>query len=307
MIDADADGDTITISSDEELMQAVNYFGGNLFRLCIKLGSGSAATSSKPPGDHQDVPKNESQSRNYSKQEECGFHLGVICDGCNGPIYGTRYKCVTCVDYDLCSGCEEKGMHVNHNMIAIGHPATHNPWITSSRPRGGCSSGGGRRGGGRGWHGNPFFHGGWGGRGGAGGWGGGKGWGGAGGWEGGWGGRGEPRGGFFFPGQYRKPKEGQSEANGVGPEPMDTEQKGGPSNEDHRGFLRGVGEAVSNFLEPFGVKVDVSVVGEDNSGSKTAELKTGGDSSTAATTIVSCIIPYYNLLCNFICDIVLFC
>ena len=47
---------------------------------------------------------------------------------------------------------------------------------------------------------------------------------------------------------------------------------------------------MSNFLEPFGEKVDVCVVGNEGSSKDTAaERKTGeGDTSNAATAIVSC-------------------
>jgi len=37
------------------------------------------------------------------------IHYGVRCDGCAMyPITGTRYKCTSCYDYDLCEACEDK-------------------------------------------------------------------------------------------------------------------------------------------------------------------------------------------------------
>jgi hypothetical protein len=35
-------------------------------------------------------------------------HSHVICDGCECNISGTRFKCATCPDYDLCSTCHVK-------------------------------------------------------------------------------------------------------------------------------------------------------------------------------------------------------
>ena len=69
-------------------------------------------------------------------------HMGIQCDGCNvrhfphqlpalspttiwtvqkEPITGTRWKCVICADYDLCSKCYKKVSH-DPRMLAIEHP-----------------------------------------------------------------------------------------------------------------------------------------------------------------------------------------
>lgn len=49
-------------------------------------------------------------------------HPNVICDGCEGPVVGARFKCAVCPDYDLCSTCEGKGVHKEHNMIMFPSP-----------------------------------------------------------------------------------------------------------------------------------------------------------------------------------------
>jgi len=46
-------------------------------------------------------------------------HECVSCDGCNGNVAGTRYKCLECPNFDLCENCERRGLHNQHNMIAV--------------------------------------------------------------------------------------------------------------------------------------------------------------------------------------------
>ncbi len=50
------------------------------------------------------------------------LHPGVTCDGCEGPVAGTRFKCTVCPDYDLCSSCQGKGLHKEHALLPIFHP-----------------------------------------------------------------------------------------------------------------------------------------------------------------------------------------
>lgn len=49
-------------------------------------------------------------------------HIGIVCDACDKDIYGFRYKCLQCSDYDLCGECEAKGLHPEHCMIRITTP-----------------------------------------------------------------------------------------------------------------------------------------------------------------------------------------
>ena len=47
------------------------------------------------------------------------IHEGIVCKSCNmNPINGIRYKCPTCVDYNLCENCEHKIPH-EHPLLKI--------------------------------------------------------------------------------------------------------------------------------------------------------------------------------------------
>lgn len=50
------------------------------------------------------------------------LHRDVSCDGCEGPVVGTRFKCSVCPNYDLCSACQAQGKHTEHALLPIWHP-----------------------------------------------------------------------------------------------------------------------------------------------------------------------------------------
>merc|ERR1711963_979140 len=93
----DQDQDQVIIDADEDLMIALNDQSGPLFKINVILDVQGETRSGEA-------------------------HPGVICDGCQGPVVGPRYKCLECLDYDLCSSCEKQGTHPNHNMIRITNP-----------------------------------------------------------------------------------------------------------------------------------------------------------------------------------------
>ncbi|XP_040851494.1 sequestosome-1 isoform X1 [Ochotona curzoniae] len=116
----DEDGDLVAFSSDEELMMATGYVKDDIFRIYIK-------EKKECRREHRPHCAQE-MSRNM-------VHPNVICDGCNGPVVGTRYKCSVCADYDLCGACEGKGLHQEHSKLAFPSPLghfegfAHNRWL----------------------------------------------------------------------------------------------------------------------------------------------------------------------------------
>ncbi|XP_004478190.1 sequestosome-1 isoform X2 [Dasypus novemcinctus] len=117
----DEDGDLVAFSSDEELSMAMSYVKDEIFRVYIKEKR-ECRRDHRPPCA-QEAPRSL-------------VHPNVICDGCNGPVVGTRYKCSVCPDYDLCAACEEKGLHREHSKLAFPSPFgplsegfSHSRWL----------------------------------------------------------------------------------------------------------------------------------------------------------------------------------
>jgi sequestosome 1 len=106
----DEENERITFSSNDELRAAIAL---NKDANTLKV----FATLNQPIAQPQ---------QEDTTNKEC--HVGVRCDGCQGPVIGFRYKCFVCPDYDLCEKCSSAGIHSEHNMIKITKPGNfHHP------------------------------------------------------------------------------------------------------------------------------------------------------------------------------------
>lgn len=133
----DPDGDRIAFSTKEELQEALGFVTDGVLRVYIpemKEEPQPNTGTDKKPTQKPQQPTEEGHKQQQRPQQESAkqpgngnsnngpFHPGVTCDGCEGPIFGLRYKCCVCDDYDLCSCCEGKGMHSEHDMYKISQP-----------------------------------------------------------------------------------------------------------------------------------------------------------------------------------------
>ncbi|XP_058025706.1 sequestosome-1 isoform X3 [Ahaetulla prasina] len=114
----DEDGDMIAFSSDEELKLVPPSVKAGVFRIYVK-----EKKELKHVNRHS---CNKEHSLNL-------VHPNVICDSCEGPVVGARFKCAVCPDYDLCSTCEGKGVHKEHNMIMFPSPFHQLEWLLQGR------------------------------------------------------------------------------------------------------------------------------------------------------------------------------
>ncbi|KAF3694300.1 Sequestosome-1 Protein kinase C-zeta-interacting protein [Channa argus] len=117
----DEDGDLVAFSSDDELMMGLACVKDNTFRLFIK----------EKKEHRRDFPLHALPPFAFGPPSQHGppnhhipppLHPKVTCDGCEGPVVGTRFKCSVCPDYDLCSTCQAQGTHTEHVLLPICHP-----------------------------------------------------------------------------------------------------------------------------------------------------------------------------------------
>jgi len=105
----DEDGDKVAISSDEEFKFALSQpsIAKDVFRMDVEIFEN--------PWWKQMKRGSERTWANCTGDE----HPGIQCNCCQQQVRGFRYKCLSCVDVNICGSCEDKGMHPAHDMIRI--------------------------------------------------------------------------------------------------------------------------------------------------------------------------------------------
>lgn len=116
----DAEKDRVTIYNEDDFRMYLEHEDrGSIYVNIIDetLASVKSTTSAnKPKVDAGAAEPTDTSS------EELVHHPNVVCDGCEGPVVGFRYKCSQCADFDLCMSCEAKMIHRDHVMYRIPVP-----------------------------------------------------------------------------------------------------------------------------------------------------------------------------------------
>jgi len=128
----DTDGDRVVMSTDMELVDAIKSLPADnqMLRLHLVetgvLGVAPQPQPEKPTEVPQQAAEPAAEQPDSQEQEPIDVdptrHRHVYCNGCRGSIWGIRYKCLTCPDYDLCQECTQKALHDEHPMIRIASP-----------------------------------------------------------------------------------------------------------------------------------------------------------------------------------------
>ncbi|XP_065336858.1 uncharacterized protein ref(2)P isoform X2 [Cloeon dipterum] len=101
----DSDGDNITISTDEEL-KFVTSQKGSVWKLQVHL--------------RKETSKEANALMNGNSPQKV-VHKNFRCNECSEEILGNRYRCVVCLDYDVCGHCEPNSHH-EHAMLKLPKP-----------------------------------------------------------------------------------------------------------------------------------------------------------------------------------------
>jgi len=138
----DNEGDQITIGNQDDLNEALISHSGPILKLQIQQKNHSqpseafSKNNSQPresflelfptilrslSGIHLNSQRNEQEPFQCKKMAGDFVHR-AICDNCQAPIVGIRFKCMQCADYDLCEQCEPLPVHPGHSFMKIAKP-----------------------------------------------------------------------------------------------------------------------------------------------------------------------------------------
>uniref|UniRef100_A0A6V1SUF4 ZZ-type domain-containing protein n=1 Tax=Heterosigma akashiwo TaxID=2829 RepID=A0A6V1SUF4_HETAK len=134
----DDEDENITIRSDEDLQEALRVCEDQA-RTTLRVEIKSSSNPVSLGAEMQQAPK---QTEEANGPCESGIaHPGIICDHCDQPIVGVRYKCAVRQDFDLCSNCEAKDKS-NYPYLKICNPSqVPVALLTIMKPgQGGCIS-----------------------------------------------------------------------------------------------------------------------------------------------------------------------
>uniref|UniRef100_A0AC34QI02 ZZ-type domain-containing protein n=1 Tax=Panagrolaimus sp. JU765 TaxID=591449 RepID=A0AC34QI02_9BILA len=124
----DDEGDSIVFSSTVELHELI-AIAHSLNLTTIKIKTLESDRSVPPP-----LPPRAPVFQPLPNANSKEIHTGIICDHCDQPVIGIRYKCIVCDDFDLCEKCEKSGTHADHAMIRRATPRTPMPgFIVANR------------------------------------------------------------------------------------------------------------------------------------------------------------------------------
>uniref|UniRef100_A0A2A4JER1 ZZ-type domain-containing protein n=1 Tax=Heliothis virescens TaxID=7102 RepID=A0A2A4JER1_HELVI len=112
----DEDGDDVVVSSDDEVMTALQALSGDVIKLYVYCKAEEAKD------DDCDIILTAVTGNPSGAPDAPAVHYGVMCDSCDSSVVGFRYKCSVCDDYDLCSRCEAAGKHPEHCMVRVPTP-----------------------------------------------------------------------------------------------------------------------------------------------------------------------------------------
>lgn len=124
----DEEGDNIVVSSNGELQAAIEEAKASTLKMNVTV---KRAPQVNPPHPAWGGYCNKIKKHKKKQMGLAGFkfvpnwenpdmmHIGVTCDGCDGPVMGPRWKCSVCPDFDLCKPCKRKGIHSDHVFCKI--------------------------------------------------------------------------------------------------------------------------------------------------------------------------------------------